>query len=113
MQSTIEHIDNLVSKAGDLAETKVELWKLRAAGKISETVSSLICIIAITLFTGVAVTILSIGIAIWIGSSIGDFSYGFFIVGGFYALAGLLLYLFRKKWIKIPLNNLIIDKIIK
>jgi hypothetical protein len=113
MQSTIEHIDNLVSKAGDLAETKVELWKLRAAGKISETVSSLICIIAIALFTGVAVTILSIGIAIWIGSSIGDFSYGFFIVGGFYALAGLLLYLFRKKWIKIPLNNLIIDKIIK
>jgi Putative Actinobacterial Holin-X, holin superfamily III len=113
MQSTIEHIDNLVSKAGDLAETKVELWKLRAAGKISETVSSLICIIAIALFTGVAITILSIGIAIWIGSTIGDFSYGFFIVGGFYALAGLLLYLFRKKWIKIPLNNLIIDKIIK
>ena len=113
MQSTIEHIEELVTKAGDLAETKVELWKLKAAGKISETLSSLICIMAIVLFMGAAISIFSIGAAICIGSYMGDVSYGFFIVGGFYALAGLLLYLFRKKWIKIPLSNLIIDKIIK
>lgn len=36
MPSTIEHLENLVSHAGDVAETKVELWKLRAAGKISK-----------------------------------------------------------------------------
>lgn len=113
MQSTIKHIEDFVSKAGDLAETKVELWKLKAAGKISETVSSLISVIAIVIFTGAAITILSFGIAFWIGSEMGKVSYGFFIVGGFYALAGLLLYVFRRKWIKTPLNNLIIDKIIK
>ncbi|MEI9910403.1 MAG: phage holin family protein [Bacteroidota bacterium] len=113
MPSTVEHIEELVTKAGDLAETKIELWKLKTAGKISETLSSLICVMAIALFTGAAITIISIGAAIYIGSYMGDISYGFFIVGGFYALAGLLLYLFRKKWIKIPLSNLIIDKIIK
>ncbi len=113
MQSTIDHIETLVSKAGEVAETKVELWKLRAAGKISETVSSLISVIAITTLTVAAITILSIGIAFWIGSELGKNSYGFFIVGGFYALAGLLVYLFRSKWIKKPLSNLIIDKIIK
>ena len=113
MQSTIENIESLISKAGDVAETKVELWKLRAAGKISETVSSLISVIAITILTVASITILSIGIAFWIGAEMGKTSYGFFIVGGFYALVGLLVYWFRGKWIKTPLSNLIIDKIIK
>jgi len=113
MQSTIDHIENLISKAGDVAETKVELWKLRAAGKISETVSSLISLMAIAILTVAAITILSIGIAFWIGLEMGKTSYGFFIVGGFYALVGLLVYLFRRNWIKKPLSNLIIDKIIK
>ncbi|HEY6062089.1 MAG TPA: phage holin family protein, partial [Chitinophagaceae bacterium] len=90
MQSTIRHIEDFVSKAGDLAETKVELWKLRAAGKISETISSLFSVIAIAVLTCVAITIISFGIAFWIGSEMGNVSYGFFIVGGFYAFAGLL-----------------------
>ncbi len=113
MQSTIDHIENLISKAGDVAETKVELWKLRAAGKISETVSSLISVIAIVVLTVAAITIISIGIAFWIGSEMGKTSYGFFIVGGFYAIVGLLVFLFRRQWIKKPLSDLIIDKIIK
>jgi len=111
MQSTIRHIEDFVSKAGDLAETKVELWKLRAAGKISETISSLISVIAIAILIAVAITIVSLGIAFWIGSEMGNIGYGFFIVGGFYAVAGLLVYLFRKKWIKNPVSNLIINKI--
>ena len=113
MQSTIKHIEDFVSKAGDLAETKVELWKLRAAGKISETVSSLISVIAIAIISCAAIIIISFGIAFWIGSELGNVSYGFFIVGGFYAFAGLLLYLFRRQWIKKPVSNLIINKIIE
>ncbi len=113
MPSTIEHFENLVSKAGDIAETKVELWKLRAAGKISETVSSLISVIAITIMTIASVTIISIGIAYWIGSEMGKISYGFFIVGGFYAFVGLLVYLFRENWIRNPMSNFIIKKLSK
>lgn len=113
MQSTIEHIETLVSKAGDLAETKAELWKLKAVGKISETVSSIISIMAIVILAGVALTILSFGGAYWIGAQLGNVANGFFIVGGFYALVGLFIFVFRKSWIKKPLSNLIIDKIAK
>ena len=113
MHSTIEHIENLVSKAGDIAETKVELWKLRAAGKTAETVSSLISVIAIVIITGAAISILSIGLAFWIGGEMGKISYGFFIVGGFYAFVGLLVHLFRRSWIKMPLSDMIINKLIK
>lgn len=113
MQSIIDNIENLVSKAGDIAETKVELWKLRAAGKISETVSSIISVIATAILTITAIIILSIGGAFWIGSAMENISYGFFIVGGFYVLAGFLVYVFRRKLIKNPLTNLIINKLSK
>ena len=112
MNSIVDHIEDIVSKAGNVAETKVELWKLRAVGKVSETVSSLISVIAIVFLTVTAIIILSLGIAFWIGSELGKTSYGFFIVGGFYVLAGFLLYVFRRKLIKNPVTNLIINKII-
>lgn len=113
MQSTIKHIEDFVSKAGDLAETKAALWKLGAAGKISETVSSLMSVIATAMLIGLAVITLSFGVAFWIGSEMGELSYGFFIVGGFYLLIGLLVFVFRREWIKNPINNLVINKIIK
>ena len=43
-----------------------------------------------------AISVISIGAALWIGSTLGNISYGFFIVGGFYCLAGLLVYFFRE-----------------
>jgi hypothetical protein len=113
MQTTIRHIEDFVSKAGDLAETKAELWKLGATEKISATISSLLSVIAISMLMGLAIIILSFGIAYWIGSEMGVLSYGFFIVGGFYILIGVLVYIFRDKWIKTPISNLVTDKIIK
>jgi hypothetical protein len=81
--------------------------------KLSETVSSLISVIAIVILIVTAIIILSLGIAFWIGSEIGKTSYGFFIVGGFYVLVGFLVYVFRRQLIKTPLSNLIINKFIK
>ena len=67
--------------------------------------------IAISTLIILGITIASFGLAYLIGSEMGHLSYGFFIVGGFYAVAGLLVYLFRKKWIKNPVSNLVINKI--
>ncbi len=113
MQTTINHLESIITKAGEVAETKVELWKLRAAGKISETVSSMISKIALVILLGLAITIFSFGAAYWLGSALGNVYYGFFIVGGFYVLVGLLVYVFRDQWIKGPVSSLIIDKILK
>lgn len=113
MQSAISNIETIISQAGELVETKAEILKLKAAGKISETVSSLIARFTIVFCIVMAVVILSIGAAIGIGNLLGNTGYGFFIAGGFYLLAGLLLYLFRRTWIKAPLSDLIIHKIMK
>lgn len=113
MYSTIDNIEKLVASVGDVAETKIELIKLRAAGKISASLSSLVALMMVLVFSGGALTIVSFGFAYWIGSKLDNLSYGFFIVGGFYALVGLLVFFNRKKWVQNPLSNLFIDKIIK
>lgn len=113
MPTTIEHIESIVSKASDLAETKAELLKLKAAGKISETVSSIISLMTIVTLIGLALTIISLGAAYFIGKELGNIYYGLFIMGGFYCLAAFVIYKFRKTWIKKPLSDIIIDKIVK
>ncbi|MFT3682454.1 MAG: phage holin family protein [Ferruginibacter sp.] len=113
MQTAIENIEKLVASAGEVAETKLELLKLRAAGKVSASLSGLVALMMIMIFSGAALTIISFGFAYLIGNALGDLSYGFFIVGGFYALVGLLVFFNRKKWVQDPLSNFFIDKIIK
>ena len=100
MPTTIEHIESIVAKAGDLAETKAEIVKLKAAGKISETVSSIISLITIVTLIGLALTIVSLGAAYFIGKELGNVYYGLFIMGGFYCLAAFIIYRFRRTWIR-------------
>jgi len=38
---------------------------------------------------------------------------GFFLVSGFYFIVAIIVYLFRKTLIKIPIDNLIVSKLLK
>jgi hypothetical protein len=57
--------------------------------------------------------IVNIGLALWVGKLLGDSFYGFFIVGGFYALLAIPLHIFREQWIKYPISNSIIKELLK
>jgi hypothetical protein len=48
-----------------------------------------------------------------IGKWMGEIYYGFFVMAGFYALVGLIIYASRDRIIKTPLYNSIINKILK
>jgi hypothetical protein len=113
MNETIDNIEKLVASVSDIAETKIELAKLRAAGKISVSLSSVVSIMLIAVLVGATLTIISFGVSYFIGNKLNNLSYGFFIVGGFYALVSLIVYLNRKNWLQDTLSNLFIDKIIQ
>jgi hypothetical protein len=113
MYSVINNVEKLVASVNDVAETKIAILKLKAAGKVSASLSSLVNIIMVALFGSVALTIVSFGFAYLIGSKLNNLSYGFFIIGGLYALAGLLFFINRKKWVQIPFSNLFIDKLMQ
>jgi len=111
MTTVIENAERLIATAGELAETKIELAKLRATGKVSGALSSIVALIMVIVFGAGAMTVLSFGLAYLIGDALGNISYGFFIVSAVYALAGLLVYFNRHNWIQKPLKDLFIDKI--
>lgn len=113
MYSVINNVEKLVASVSDIAETKIALIKLKAAGKISTSLSTLIFFIIIAVFGSVALTIISFGFAYFIGSKLNNISYGFFIIGGFYVLIGLLVFINRKKWVEKPVSDLLIDKLIQ
>jgi hypothetical protein len=106
-------IETLIKKSGEYLDTKIELTKLKAINTSSDVLSNMVYLIVkilvIFLFTG----FVSVAMAIWIGKTIGDYYYGFLIVGGFYLIVLLVIYVQRKKWIKEPVANGLINKMLK
>jgi len=112
MNTPSYNIERLLASVSDIAETKIELAKLRVASKISVSLSSFIAIMMAVLLSVTAIIIISFGVAYFIGNRLNNLSYGFFIVGGFHVLVCLLIYVNRRKWLQDPLSNLFIKKII-
>lgn len=112
MEEKFEYFDSLVNSAETYGKTSIELIKLKTVDKVADAVSSLVAslpfIIALILFF----ITLNFGISLWLGALLGQSYLGFFVVAGFYALTGIILYIFRNKWIKKPLNNSIINQML-
>jgi hypothetical protein len=112
-EDSIDSVEELFQRTGEYLETRVDLVKLKAIDKSSDVISSLAASIVMILVFLLFILSVNIGVAIWIGDSLGKTFYGFFIVAGFYAIVGLILFLVKDKWIKGPVSKLIIEKVIK
>jgi O-antigen/teichoic acid export membrane protein len=106
-------IETLIKKSGEYLDTKIELTKLKAINTSSDVLSNMVYLIVkiliIFLFTG----FVSVALAIFIGKTLGEYYYGFLIGGGFYLLVLLITYIQRKNWIKRPIANSLINKMLK
>lgn len=106
-------IDNLLSDAGDYIETRTTLWKYKAIESLSDVSGELVSGLAMIVFTSFVVILFSIGVALLVGDWIGKSYYGFFIIGGIYAVIALIIYARRGDWLKEPFSNMLIRKILK
>jgi len=105
-------VGSLFEKTGDYLETRLDLLKLRAIDKTSDVTSSLVSRIAIAIILFLAILIVNIGLSLWVGELVGKVYVGFFIVAAFYGLLALLIHVFRKAWIKDPITNILIKKLL-
>ena len=112
MQAIPNHFESLLSQAGDYAETKAELLKLKIADKTSDTVSDAASTIVIWMFVVFFLFAFSIGLSLLIGERLGKNYYGFFIVAGVYGIAGIIVRINQNKLVKTPVSNFIINKIL-
>lgn len=106
-------VATLLEKAEDYSKTTIELFKLNAIDKLADVVSSFFSRLTIFMTVALSLLIVNIGLALWIGKLLGDSFYGFFVIGSFYAIIAVPLYIFRQQWIKYPVSNSIIKEMLK
>jgi hypothetical protein len=106
-------ITALFERAEDYGKTTLKLLQLNAIDKSTDVASSLVSRLVVIMTVVFSVLIISIGAALWLGKLIGEAFYGFYIIGGFYAILAILLQVFRDQWIKYPVSNSIIKQMLK
>ncbi len=113
MSESASSIKTFIEKSQDYLETKIEITKLKTVEKSSDALSSIVVMIVLILLALPCILFISIALALYLGSLIGSAPTGFFIMGGFYGIVFLIIYLLRDKWIKTPVANLLIQKMLK
>jgi hypothetical protein len=106
-------IAELWLKIEEFGRTTYELSKLKMVDTAADITSMLVAR-AISIFVLVLfIFLLDVGVALWLGETLGKFYYGFFVVAGFNAIVGVILLLFLDKWIKKPVTKIIITEALK
>ena len=104
-------VESLIDRVKSYVETRIDLLRLKAIDKSSSFLSLLISMIVVILVSFISIMMLSVGIALLLGDWLGKAYYGFFIVGAFYLITGLVLYSARNKWLKSPIANSMIKNL--
>jgi hypothetical protein len=113
MENIATNLGKLYDKAEQYSRTSLELIKLNAIDKSSDVISSLAVVATLAFIVAIFTLFINLGLALLIGNALGDYAMGFFIVSGFYVLVGVILYVFRKNLIKIPIDNIVVGKLMK
>jgi hypothetical protein len=113
MADARQDIDILLSEAGEYLETRATLLKLQTVESLTDVVSTLVSGLGLFCILAWILVVFSIGIALLIGDLLGKTCYGFFIIGGVYAIAGLFCYMLRDRLLKQPFSNILIRKLLK
>ncbi|MEI6754383.1 MAG: hypothetical protein WCK78_14605 [Paludibacter sp.] len=86
MEDNIQIIESLLGQAIQYGKTSIELIKLQAVDKTSDSVSSFVPSSVIVITLGCILFFINVGAAFWLGEVLGKIYFGFFAVAGFYAL---------------------------
>ncbi|MDI9311056.1 MAG: hypothetical protein QM535_12645 [Limnohabitans sp.] len=108
MQTTT--IDELIEKSDIYIKTSINLYKYETIYKLADIFSNLAVKFVITIVVVLFLLLLSIGLSLCIGYYLDSSFLGFVIVAFGYLSLAILFYIFREKWIKIPVSNFIISK---
>lgn len=111
-----DNFSNYFSQTGKVAkeylETRLDLIKLQAAGKLSKALGLFFSLILAFLLFFFVIVFLGMVLGFWIGEMTNSFTIGFSCSAGlFIILLGVLL-LFRKSLIQTPLSNVLVKELL-
>ena len=110
METQASSIELLFERVEIYGKTTYELSKLKVLETAVSIATSLVSRLSVIIMISIFALVFNIGIALYLGELLGKSYYGFFIVAGFYMLAGIVLHFFLYRWIRKPMSNLIITQ---
>jgi hypothetical protein len=112
METKVTTIELLFERAEDYVRTTAEITKLNVIDKSADVLSSLLSQMAVAIVVILFSLLLNIGVSLWLGEVLGKSYYGFFIVSGCHLILAILLYSYKNVWIKMPVSNFLITKML-
>ena len=106
-------IEMLFEKVESYTKTTIELYRLKAIDKVTDVFATIASGLIIAVIIALFFILLSIGLALYLGELLGKSYYGFFALGGLYALIAIVMTMNRRAWIEIKLNDFLINQIFK
>ena len=113
MEDNSNLLDSLLERAGEYGKASLELVKLKTIDKTTDVVSAIIPHSVVFILITSFMLFLNLGLAFWLGEILGKIFYGFFIVAGFYVIAGIVIHFFMHNWLKRLIVNYLIKHILK
>lgn len=111
--------EELLSSAGETVEyAKIYIeqqkryFRLESAKRVAKTTSNLGTLAIIGFLAFMVIIFLSISVGFLLGSYLGSYGVSFLIVTLFYALAGILVFVYKKRFITEPIMNVIISEML-
>ncbi|RAJ85517.1 hypothetical protein CLV59_102221 [Chitinophaga dinghuensis] len=98
--------------AKDYLETRLDLLKLQAAGKLSKALGLFFSVLMAFLLFFFVIVFLGMLVAFWIGERTGSFTIGFTCASGLFILFFVIIIFFRRQLIERPLSRLLINVLI-
>lgn len=107
----MNQVEGLFGELREYVALRIQIAQLKFSSKSSLVASSVLMYMLVFMVAFFFILVLTIGVSLWIGSLMGEWYLGFMIMAGVYLMIGLIIYIFRNKWVRIPLNNLIVKEI--
>ncbi|MDQ0594339.1 positive regulator of sigma E activity [Chryseobacterium ginsenosidimutans] len=98
----------MIETIKEYATKRIDLLKIEATEKSSLSAGIIAYLVVLLVAFGFFIILFNFGIAFLIGKAVGDYSYGFLIVAGFYFLIMIIIMIFKKKIV-----NYVADQVIK
>lgn len=108
MEDNTSRFEPLIERAEEYGKTTLNLFKYKALAKASDSMSGLASRGFVLLSVFMFILLASLGLALFIGDTLANTTYGFFSVAGIYAVLSFLIYLMRH-----PIKRSMNDSIVK
>ncbi len=113
MKDKVIIVEMLVEKVEQYIATSAELYKLKAIDKSTDVMTSIFSRIVIIAIIALFFLLITLGLCYYLAEVLGKVYLGFFAVAGMYIVIGGILFIFRRSWLEIPLNDFIVRQIFK